>query len=126
MQFSLDRKRLSHKQNQCSASDSFGLIFTRMYRSSDYDSVASENQPKVKESRAGLVRVPVLEFASQHNLLRTTPCESIMQRAYCSRTIRDKNWSDAAKLNCDFNKLATFHISYENYVGKGTPRVGRR
>ena len=33
MQFSLDRKRRSHKQNQCSASDSVGSIFTRSYRS---------------------------------------------------------------------------------------------
>ena len=32
MQFSLDRKRRSHKQNQCSASDSVGLIFTGSYR----------------------------------------------------------------------------------------------
>ena len=32
MQFSLDRKRRSHNQNQCSASDSVGLIFTRSYR----------------------------------------------------------------------------------------------
>ena len=32
MQFSLDRKGQSHKQNQCSASDSVGLIFTRSYR----------------------------------------------------------------------------------------------
>ena len=31
MQFSLDRKQWSHKQNQCSASDSVGLIFTRSY-----------------------------------------------------------------------------------------------
>ena len=52
MQFSLDRKRRSHKQNQCSASDSVGLIFTKSFRStllitthSDYDYVASENQP---------------------------------------------------------------------------------
>ena len=62
MQFSLDRKGRSHKQNQCSASDSVGLIFTRSYRFtllittptttpslvktsyvSDSDSVASEN-----------------------------------------------------------------------------------
>ena len=28
-QLSLDRKRRNHKQNQCSASDSVGLIFTR-------------------------------------------------------------------------------------------------
>ena len=33
MQFSLDRKQRRHKQNQCSASDSVGLIFTRSYRS---------------------------------------------------------------------------------------------
>ena len=33
MQFSLDRKRRSHKQNQCSASGSVGLIFTGSYRS---------------------------------------------------------------------------------------------
>ena len=32
MQFSLDPKRRSHKQNQCSASDSVGLIFARSYR----------------------------------------------------------------------------------------------
>ena len=33
MQFSLNRKRRRQKQNQCSASDSVGLIFTRSYRS---------------------------------------------------------------------------------------------
>ena len=33
MQFSLDRKQRRHKQNQCSASNSVGLIFTRSYRS---------------------------------------------------------------------------------------------
>ena len=33
MQFSLDCKQRRHKQNQCSASDSVGLIFTRSYRS---------------------------------------------------------------------------------------------
>ena len=32
MEFSLDHVRRSHKQNQCSASDSVGLIFTRLYR----------------------------------------------------------------------------------------------
>ena len=31
MQFSLDHKRRSHKQNQCSASDSVSLILTRLY-----------------------------------------------------------------------------------------------
>ena len=44
MQFSLDRKQRNHRQNQCSASDSVGLIFTGSY-DSDYDSVANENQP---------------------------------------------------------------------------------
>ena len=33
MQFSLDHKQQRHKQNQCSASDSVGLIFTWSYRS---------------------------------------------------------------------------------------------
>ena len=33
MQFSLDRKRRSHKRMQRSASDSVGLIFTRLHRS---------------------------------------------------------------------------------------------
>ena len=32
-QFSRDRKRRSHKRNQCSASDFVGLTFTRSYRS---------------------------------------------------------------------------------------------
>ena len=32
MQFSHDREGRSHKQNQCSASESVGLIFTRSYR----------------------------------------------------------------------------------------------
>ena len=44
MQFSLDRKQRNHRQNQSSASDSVGLIFTGSY-DSDYDSVANENQP---------------------------------------------------------------------------------
>ena len=33
IQFSLDHKRWSHKQNPCSASDSISLIFTRSYHS---------------------------------------------------------------------------------------------
>ena len=44
MQFSLDRKQRNHRQNQCSASDSVGLIFAGSY-DSDYDSVTNENQP---------------------------------------------------------------------------------
>ena len=49
MQFSLDRKRRSHKRNRCSAS--VGLILTRLYHftllitTPDYNSVTSENQP---------------------------------------------------------------------------------
>ena len=38
MQFSQDRMRLSHNRNQCSPSDSVGLIFTGLYHT-------SENQP---------------------------------------------------------------------------------
>ena len=44
MQFSLDRKQRNHRQDQCSASDSVGLIFAGSY-DSDYDSVTNENQP---------------------------------------------------------------------------------
>ena len=52
-QFSLDHtKRRSHKQNQCSAYKSVGMIFTGSYPSTlltttpkSYDSVASGNQP---------------------------------------------------------------------------------
>ena len=33
MQFSLDHKRRSHKQNHCPASNTVGLLFTRLYRS---------------------------------------------------------------------------------------------
>ena len=45
MQFSLDHEQWSNKQNQCSASYSVGFIFTRSDYNSDYDSIASENQP---------------------------------------------------------------------------------
>ena len=43
MQFSLDRKRRSRKQNQCSASD-FVILYASDF-DSDSDSVASESQP---------------------------------------------------------------------------------
>ena len=52
MQFSLNRKRRSHKQNQCFASDSVGLIFTTSYRSTLQITTPSlsENQPlKISE-----------------------------------------------------------------------------
>ena len=46
MQFSLDRKRRSHKQNQCSACFSLDRIDLQFSNyDSDYYSVASENQP---------------------------------------------------------------------------------
>ena len=55
MQFSLDRKRRSHKRNRCSASDFVGFIFNRSLRStllvdygSDYDYVASFDNYEIK------------------------------------------------------------------------------
>ena len=58
-QFSLDRKQQRHKQDQYSASESVGLIFTRSYRSttllSDYDSITSENQPLIRPKQGGTV-----------------------------------------------------------------------
>ena len=50
MQYSLDRKRRSHKQNQCSVSDSVGrvsldgIVLPSEY-DPVYDSVPGENQP---------------------------------------------------------------------------------
>ena len=51
MQFSLDRKRRSHKQNQCSASDSVGLIFTRSYRFTLLITTPTTTPSLVKTSR---------------------------------------------------------------------------
>ena len=80
LQFSLDRKRRSDKQNQSSASDSVGLIFTRsivsLYASdydSDYDSVASENQPLClvgQNEGRGFMRIVSLPFFLELFLFR--------------------------------------------------------
>ena len=50
MQFSLDRKQRSHKQNQCSASDSVGLILTISYRSTLLITTATMTPSLVKTS----------------------------------------------------------------------------
>ena len=57
MQFSLDRKRRSHKQNQCSASDSVGLIFTRSYRFTLLITTPTMTPSLVKTSLIECVRV---------------------------------------------------------------------
>ena len=53
MQFSLDRKLRSHKQNQCSASDSVSLLFTRSYRSTLLITTAITTLSLVKTSLKG-------------------------------------------------------------------------
>ena len=67
MQFSLDRKRRSHKQNQCSASDSVGLIFTRSYRFTLLITTPSTTPPLVKTSLkyAVIVFNPEGEYAKE-------------------------------------------------------------
>ena len=70
MQFSLDRKRRSHKshkQNQCSASDSVGLIFTRSYRSTLLITTLTTTPSLVKTS----LRAP-LEWLTTRLILRVT------------------------------------------------------
>ena len=54
MQFSLDRKRRSHKKNQCSASDSVGLIFTRTCRSTLLITTPTTS-PSLLETRLKLI-----------------------------------------------------------------------
>ena len=49
-QFSLDRKQQSHKQNQCSASDSVGVIYTRSYRSTVVNMTPTTTPSLVKTS----------------------------------------------------------------------------
>ena len=53
MQFSLDRKQRRHNQNQGSASDSVGLIFTRSYRSTLLITTPTTTQSLVKTSLMG-------------------------------------------------------------------------
>ena len=50
MQFSLDRKQRRHKQKQCSASDSVGLIFTNSYRSTLLITIPTTTPSLVKTS----------------------------------------------------------------------------
>ena len=89
MQFSLDRKRRSHKQNQCFVSDSVGLIFTKSYRSTllittpDYDSVASENQPLGCEG--GISAISPM-FA------KNTHCQYVLAYALTLRWFKISTW----------------------------------
>ena len=53
MQFSLDRTQRRHNQNQCSASDSVGLILTRSYRSTLLITTPTTTQSLVKTSLKG-------------------------------------------------------------------------
>ena len=58
MQFSLDRKRRRHKQTQCSASDSVGLIFTRSYCSTLLITTPTTTPSLVKTSLCGFSNPP--------------------------------------------------------------------
>ena len=49
-EFSIDRKRRSHKQNHCSASDNVGLILTRSYRSTVLNTTPTTTPSLVKTS----------------------------------------------------------------------------
>ena len=50
MQFSFHRNQRRHKQNQCSASDSVALIFTRSYRSTHLITTPTTTMSPVKTS----------------------------------------------------------------------------
>ena len=58
MQFSLDHKLRSHKQNQSSASDSVSLIFTRLHRSKLLSTTPITTLSLVKTSLAFLDAPP--------------------------------------------------------------------
>ena len=66
MQFSLDRKRRNHKQNQCSASDSVGLIFTRSYRFTLLITTATTTPSLVKTSLNTALKVDFLNIDVAH------------------------------------------------------------
>ena len=78
MQFSLDRKRWSDKQNHCSASDYVGLIFTR----SLYHSTLPITTPTT---------TPLLVKTSPKMLTRDT-----MHGQYC-RTDTTREWLDTTR-----------------------------
>ena len=67
MQFSLDRKRRRQKQNQCSASDSVGLVFTRSYRSTLLITTPTTTPSLVKTSLNRIVIESVFEFLDPGN-----------------------------------------------------------
>ena len=56
MQFSLDHKQRRHKQNECSASDSVGLIFTRSHRSTLLITTPTKTPSLVKTSLKALLK----------------------------------------------------------------------
>ena len=62
MQFSLDHKRRSHKLNQCFASDSVDLIFTRSYRSTPQISTPTTTVSLVKTSLKTAISLQVFHL----------------------------------------------------------------
>ena len=75
MKFSLDHKRRSRKQNQCSASDYVDLIFTRSYRSMLLIATPTTTPSLVKTSleRVNDIRLalPGSLFCDKNSQLRT-------------------------------------------------------
>ena len=74
MQFSLDRKRWSHKRMQCSASDSVGLIFTGAYHSTflimtTTPSLVKTSLKKIFAKNAHFYELPLMQDIKM--LLRT-------------------------------------------------------
>ena len=71
MQFSLDRKRRSHKRNWYFASDSDSVIFTRSYRSALLITTSNPSPSLVKTSLEGFV----FEITTQYDTELTTDFE---------------------------------------------------
>ena len=71
MQFSLDRKQRRHKQNQWSASDSVGLIFTRSYRSTLLIATPTPTPSLVKTSLKTRKFLPLQEPIRLQGLLNS-------------------------------------------------------
>ena len=74
IQFLLDRERRSHKQNQCSASDSVGFIFTRSYRSTLLITTPTTTPSLVKTSLKGLKVNQSSHFSCIRMFLTTLFC----------------------------------------------------
>ena len=85
MQFSLDRKRRSHKQNQCFASHSVGLIFTRSCRST---LLSTTTTPSLVKTR---LRVVGFFTASPHSLLVSFPNLHNINKDPHAEDFRNKN-----------------------------------